>query len=193
MKRKATAHPPLILASASPRRVGLLRQLGRPFTVEISQINEVNHAELTAAENCEINAHQKARSISRRFPEAIVLGADTLVCLGVAIFGKPRSFTEARRMIEQLQGKTHVVVTAVCLLHARTSRSKVFSEHTAVTFRPLSPKQIRSYLQAIDPLDKAGAYAIQEHGDQIIAAVNGSLSNVIGLPLERLRAELGAW
>jgi septum formation protein len=96
-------------------------------------------------------------------------------------------------MLEQLQGRAHEVVTAVCLLHLRHHRQRVFAESTTVTFRPLDAVIIRRYLARVNPLDKAGAYAIQEEGDLLIEKVAGSYTNVVGLPLERLGAELESW
>jgi septum formation protein len=187
--------PPLVLASASPRRVELLRQLGWPFQVHPSHAPEVSHAHLTPREICQMNAHRKARTVAARFPEAVVLGADTIVCQEQVIFGKPADGEEARRMLGQLQGRTHQVITGICLMRQRTARTSLFAVATDVTFRPLSGAQIDQYLSLINPLDKAGAYAIQESGDQIVAGIVGSFSNVVGLPLERLNEELqkGKW
>lgn len=185
--------PPIILASASPRRSELLRQLGVEFRVAPSCIPELLEGEMTAREFSQINAYRKARAVAKRFPDSLVLGADTLVCLDGAIFGKPESLDKAFEMLEQLQGRTHYVVTAICLLHLRDRRQRLFSETTAVTFRPLDAVSIQRYLVKVDPLDKAGAYAIQEEGDSIVEKISGSFSNVVGLPVERLRAELQAW
>ncbi len=96
-------------------------------------------------------------------------------------------------MLKQLQGRPHLVVTGVCLLHLRGHRQKLFADVTEVTFRPLDETAIRGYLAQINPLDKAGAYAIQEGGDKIVETISGSFSNVVGLPVERLRAELALW
>ena len=96
-------------------------------------------------------------------------------------------------MLEQLQGRTHQVVTGICLLHLRDHRQTVFAETTAVTFHPLNTVKIRRYLKIVNPLDKAGAYAIQEKGDLIVKKIAGSYTNVVGLPLERLAAELNSW
>jgi septum formation protein len=122
-----------------------------------------------------------------------VLGADTLVYLETTWFGKPATVEHAFRMLEHLQGRTHEVVTGICLLHLRNHRQTVFAESTAVTFRPLDAAGIRRYLNSINPLDKAGAYAIQEQGDWIVANIVGSYTNVVGLPVERLKAELDGW
>lgn len=185
--------PWLILASASPRRAELLRQLGIEFKVVPSTVPEIHHDELTAQEVCQINAYRKARSVAKRFPDTLVLAADTLVYQDTVLFGKPTSLEEAYEMLGELQGRTHNVVTAICLLHLREHRQKIFSENTAVTFRPLDAVKIRRYLTRVNPLDKAGAYAIQEEGDLIVEKIAGSYTNVVGLPLERLRGELAAW
>lgn len=185
--------PPFILASSSPRRFELLRGLGVDFSVVPSDADEVHNEQLTATEVSQLNAYRKARAVAKKFPDSLVLGADTLVYLGTTLFGKPRSLDEACRMLKQLQGKTHEVVTGVCLLRLRGHRQRIFAESTRVKFRKLDTKQIREYLGLINPLDKAGAYAIQEHGDKIVESIAGSMSNVIGLPIERLEQELQAW
>ncbi len=107
--------------------------------------------------------------------------------------GKPRDLADARRMLARLQGRTHQVVTGVSLIHLRAHRERIFAVSTDVTFRALTAAQIDDYLAKVNPLDKAGAYAIQEHGDKIVAEISGSFSNVVGLPLDELRAELNAW
>ncbi len=185
--------PPLILASASPRRSELLKQLGVEFSVVPSDAEELHNQELTAREICQVNAYRKARAVAKKHPDALVLGADTLVYLETTLLGKPASVDEAYRMLEQLQGRTHQVVTAICLIHQRNHRQSVFAETTDVTFRPLDSVQIQRYLIQINPLDKAGAYAIQEKGDLIVEKISGSYTNVVGLPVEKLREELSAW
>jgi septum formation protein len=185
--------PPLILASASPRRSELLRQLSLDFKVVPGNVPEIHHDQLTARELSQVNAYRKARCAAKRFPDALVLGADTLVHLDTMLFGKPATLEEAHQMLERLQGRTHQVVTGICLLHLRKHRQAVFVESTAVTFQPLDAVKIRRYLNRVNPLDKAGAYAIQEEGDLIVEKIVGSYTNVVGLPLERLRAELNVW
>jgi len=184
-----SAHP-LILASASPRRQELLRRLRVEFEVWPAGVEELHQEQLTARELSLLNAYRKARAVAKQFPDHTVLGADTLVSLGPRLYGKPTDLPDAARMLRELGGNTHQVVTGVCLLHLRAHRETLFAETTEVTFRPLSPEQIEAYLLAVKPLDKAGAYAIQERGGDLIADVSGSYSNVIGLPLERLREEL---
>ena len=186
---------PFILASASPRRAGLLRQLVADFSVVPSEATEIHDPQLTAWEMAQINAYRKARVVAKKHPDALVLGADTLVYLDgeTKLFGKPASRTEAARMMGELQGRIHAVITGVCLLHLRGHRQQIFAAWTDVKFHPLTASQIRDYLALINPLDKAGAYAIQEHGERIVAEISGSYSNVVGLPVELLRAELAAW
>jgi len=185
--------PPLILASASPRRAELLRQLHPDFQIIASDTAEIFDEQLSPLELCQLNAHRKARVIAKKHPDALVLGADTLVFLDEVILGKPASLEEARRMLARLQGRTHQVVTGVSLIHLRALQERTFAVSTDVTFHPLTPEQINIYLSKTNPLDKAGAYAIQEHGDTIVSEISGSFSNVVGLPVEQLQAELNAW
>jgi septum formation protein len=183
----------LILASSSPRRAQLLRQSKIHFKIVPSNAPEIHPDQLTALEICQVNAYRKARAVAKKFPDTLVLGADTLVSLDEQIFGKPGTLEEAYGMLEQLQGRTHHVVTGLCLLHLRSHHQRVFTDTTAVTFKSLDAVKIRRYLTQVNPLDKAGAYAIQEQGDMIIKEISGSYTNVVGLPLEKLKAELPAW
>jgi septum formation protein len=185
--------PTLILASASPRRAELLREMGVPFAVIRNDVPEVAPEHLSPVETAEINAYRKARATAKQHPDSLVLGADTIVCLGTEVFGKPADAADAERMLAKLQGRTHLVVTGVCLLRLRPHRQRLFAVSTSVTFRKLHLGQIRRYLAKIFPFDKAGGYAIQEEGDLIMKGIKGSFSNVVGLPVERLREELAAW
>jgi septum formation protein len=185
--------PPLILASASPRRAELLRQLKLDFEVIPSAAPEVFDEHLSPLELCQLNAHRKARAVAKKVPDALVLGADTLVFLGHEIFGKPADKAEAKKMLLQMQGRTHQVVTGVSLIHLRMHREKIFAVSTDVMFRPLTPAQIDEYLAKINPLDKAGGYAIQESGELVVSEISGSFSNVVGLPVEKVESELAAW
>jgi len=185
--------PPLILASASPRRAELLHLLAADFRVLPSTAEEVSHDHLSPLEVCQLNAHRKARVVAKKYPDALVLGADTLVFLDNEILGKPRNLKDAEKMLLSLQGRHHQVVTGVCLMHLRSHRERIFAVSTDVLFHPLTNNQIRDYLKKIHPLDKAGAYAIQDAGEFIISEISGSFSNVVGLPVEKLRAELAAW
>ncbi|MBK9137448.1 MAG: septum formation protein Maf [Verrucomicrobia bacterium] len=185
--------PPIILASASPRRRELLARLGVRFEVVPGHAEEAEHDELTGRELCLLNAHRKARVVAKHHPDHLVIGADTVVYLGTRSLGKPVDDADARRMLALLSGETHQVLTGVCLLHLRGHRERLFADVTEVTFRSLSPEAIAAYVAAVQTLDKAGAYAIQERGEELVAGIQGSHSNVVGLPLERLRAELLAW
>ncbi|NOS72250.1 MAG: septum formation protein Maf [Verrucomicrobia bacterium] len=187
--------PPLILASASPRRAELLHALGVEFQVVASDAPEIHDEQLTAWEMALINARRKACAVAKKFPDALVLSADTLVYLDreAKLFGKPTDLADAHRMLTELQGKTHAVITGVCLLEQRTHKQRMFAEWTDVSFHPLSAKQIKDYLALVNPTDKAGAYAIQEHGERIVEKISGSYSNVVGLPIELLREEMAAW
>src|SRR5438034_4084234 len=117
--------PSIILASDSPRRAELLRQSGLEFRIVPSDASEIRHDQLTAREISQINAYRKARSVAKRFPDALVLGADTVVSLEAALFGKPATLEQAYEMLEELQGRTHEVVTGICLLHLRSHRQRI--------------------------------------------------------------------
>jgi septum formation protein len=184
--KKQLGYPSLILASASPRRRELLEDMGVAFRVVVSDAPEANPAHLTPAETALWNALRKAMTVAFKQPRELILGADTVVCLENRIFGKPADYADAERMLAQLQGREHLVITGVCLLRRVPPWKALFTETTRVKFRPLSRPQIRSYLRRVNPLDKAGAYAIQEHGDRVVAGIAGSYSNVMGLPVEKL-------
>jgi septum formation protein len=171
----------------------LLKQACLEFRVAPSQAPELHHPQLTARELAQANAFRKARVIAAQFPDALVLGADTLVYLDGELFGKPADLKDARRMLRRLQGRTHQVVTGVCLMQRQPERTSVFAEFTDVSFKRLHDQEINDYLSSIDPLDKAGAYAIQEGGDRLVEEISGSYTNVVGLPLERVERELANW
>src|ERR1039458_2293618 len=185
--------PPLILASASPRRAELLRRLQPEFQIVPSDATEITDEQLSPLELCQLNAHRKARAVAKKIPDALVLGADTLVFLEREILGKPRDLADARRMLARLQGRHHQVVTGVSLMHLRKHQERIFASSGDVLFHPLDAAQIHEYVSKAHPLDKAGAYAIQESGEIIISEISGSFSNVVGLPVELLREELQTW
>ena len=163
------------------------------FQIIPSTAAEILDERWSPFEICQLNAHRKARMVAKKHPDVLVLGADTLVFLDGEIMGKPASPAEAERMLARLQGQTHQVVTGISLIHLRAHRERIFAESTDVMFHPLDAGQIRDYLAKVNPLDKAGAYAIQEHGDLIISEISGSYSNVVGLPVERLKGEIQSW
>tara|TARA_B100000959_G_scaffold231350_1_gene247766 strand:- start:622 stop:1200 length:579 start_codon:yes stop_codon:yes gene_type:complete len=181
----------IILASRSPRRQELLNQIGIKFRVETADVEEERGQGRAARSICRRNALAKAQVVAEQFPKQTVLGADTLVHLGDELLGKPASLTGARRMLRRLSGHTHHVTTACALVQG--TGKKVFSVTTRVRFRKLNNRQINKYLRTVSVLDKAGAYAVQEKGEWLIEAIHGSLTNVVGLPLERLQSELSAW
>lgn len=183
--------PELILASTSPRRRELLSEAGYQFRLLVVPVEEwhdetVSHQELTRS-----NAALKARSVAHQVPDAIVIGADTLVSVDGIALGKPADLAEATSMLRRLSGRAHEVGTAVCLVHAASRRSVSFEVVTEVVFKTVTEAEIAAYFSLMNPLDKAGGYAAQEHGEMIIDHFEGSLSNVVGLPMERLKIELG--
>ncbi|MEM1293738.1 MAG: Maf family protein [Verrucomicrobiota bacterium] len=180
----------LILASASPRRTDLMNKAGLTFEVIPADVDELEDPDLGIEQLVSRNAALKARHVSASHLDAVVIGADTLVALDGAPLGKPNNLDHAFEMLSRLVGKTHVVCTGVCLCLGEIGVEVQFIEQTHVTFRPLDEGEIRSYLALINPLDKAGSYAAQDHGERIIASTDGSWTNVVGLPMERLLAEL---
>ena len=173
---------PIVLASASPRRSALLREAGPAFA---SMRIMTPHVE-EGSDPLE-NARLKAEACAGMDPQAIVIGADTVIRLGNETIGKPAGLEDAKRILAKLSGRTHDVVTGVCVRCLEADILVRFEEATHVTFRTLTPEAIDGYIGKVNVLDKAGAYAIQEHGDEIIEKIDGSLTNVIGLPVERLK------
>ncbi len=184
--------PPVILASASSRRSELLASMDIEFEVLPSHAEELIDGYDFIPELCETNARIKSEPIAELHPECLVIAADTMVYLEDNVYGKPTDLEDAHEMITKLQGRTHQVSTGVSLIYLNEEINKTLSVITNVTFLPLNSKQISEYLNKIDPLDKAGGYAIQEHKHLIAKRVSGSISNVIGLPVERLKEELNS-
>ncbi|MFM7182607.1 MAG: Maf family protein [Verrucomicrobiales bacterium] len=175
--------PRLILASASPRRHDLLAAAGVNFTVETALTEELHDARMAPEELVVWNALAKAREVAARHPDAAALGADTLVYLGSEPLGKPTDLTEAASMLRRLSGREHEVWTGLALV----AGDRVIGTRTVKTrvrFAALDDDTIAAYHALVDPLDKAGAYGIQEHADLLGAEVDGPLDNVIGLPVE---------
>jgi len=180
----------LILASQSPRRRELLAREGLEFTVIVRDTDEVHDASLLPEELCARNAATKAETVAADYPHATVIGADTLVFIDNTPLGKPADEADAIAMLSRLQGRTHCVCTAVAVIMPDGER-RDFAEKSYVTFRPLTREQILHYMSLVHVYDKAGAYAIQEHGDLIIESFQGDLDNVIGLPVASLLQKLG--
>lgn len=181
----------LILASASPRRAEILRDAGYHFTVLSSAVDEAPFAGESANDLVLRLAEAKAElAAARAVGPAIIIAADTEVVLDGHIFGKPRSSDDARRMLTKLSGRTHAVLTGVCLIRLPDAERISFVDTTLVTFAPFSDEEITCYLATGEPHDKAGAYAIQGYAARYIPRIEGCYFNVVGLPLARLQQAL---
>jgi septum formation protein len=187
----------LILASASPRRQELLRNAGISFTVQPADINETPLAGEPPRECAERLAREKALAVFQSRQRDYVLGADTIVVVDDAILGKPRDAEDAARMLRMLAGRSHAVITGVCVVGAVSSgqwpvvsKTKTASETTRVTMCEISENEIRDYIATGEPTDKAGAYAIQGIASRWIPRIEGDYSNVVGLPVALVYAML---
>lgn len=178
----------LILASASPRRRELMELLGIDFKVIPSTVDERIDPSLCATEQVMMLARSKAADISRNYQSDIVIGADTLVFLDGKPLGKPVDNDSARKMLVNLSGRTHSVFTGVAI--AQKGTMSCFAEETIVDFFSLSSEEINKYVDTGEPLDKAGAYAIQQRGALFVKGIRGDYFNVMGLPIARLSREL---
>lgn len=177
-------NPPLILASQSPRRRLLLKQIGFKFIIKPSSVPETFSKRESPAQNAKRIALAKAVEVARGVEHGIVIGADTIVVVGKKILGKPRSRAEARRMLERLSGRAHIVYTAFALVDAVSRKHIVQIEKTHVRFRKLGAEEIAEYVASGSPMDKAGAYGIQDdYGAVFVERVNGCFYNVVGFPL----------
>ncbi len=174
---------PLVLASASPRRRDLLRDMGLSFTVEPADVDERTGVPEEPAAHALAVAERKVRTLADRFREAVLLGADTIVVCDGRILGKPGDDAEAFAMLRTLAGREHTVMTGVCAAHP--ARDRFFSRlvSTTVRFRPVADGEIRRYVDSKEPFGKAGAYAIQGLGALLVESIDGDYSNVVGLPL----------
>jgi septum formation protein len=182
--------PQLILASASPRRRQLLAQLALPFTVMPANLEERQLANEPPLPYVVRMAESKAAHLAQQYPDAFVLGADTVVVLDNDILGKPADTQEARQMLHRLSGRQHTVITGLALLHQRQQLKRLDTVSTLVRFRPLLPVDIETYVATGEPLDKAGAYAIQGGAAAFVVSLDGCYTNVVGLPLRRTAALL---
>ena len=179
----------LVLASASPRRQELLRNAGLSFAVHPADVDETPRPRESPRDCAERLAREKALVVCRTRPQDLVLGADTIVVIDDTILGKPANAEDATRMLRLLAGRTHQVITAVCLVRpgggkwspARDVRTA--SETTLVTMSDISAEEIQAYVETGEPMDKAGAYAIQGMASRWIPHIEGDYSNVVGLPI----------
>lgn len=179
----------VILASSSPRRSELLSAAGVDFTVDAADIDE-NIAITDPATLVEELSRRKAHAVCDRHPGCIIIGADTVVAYDDMILGKPKDEEDAVRMLKELSGRTHSVLTGVTLICTDDAggvmKETTFHESTSVTFHSLGTEQIREYVATGEPMDKAGSYAIQGKGAALIASIDGDYENVVGLPVKRL-------
>ena len=176
--------PSLVLASSSPRRAALLSCAGFEFEIAPPRLAEKFDAAVTLRELTLWNAIRKGMSIAPTRPDAVVIAADTLVAFKNEIIGKPSDLEDAVQMLRRLSGQTHEVCSAVLIYHQTSGRSALFHDISRVRFHRLNRAMIKSYLAKVNPLDKAGAYAAQGTSVEIIAKIEGSSSNVVGLPME---------
>jgi len=176
----------IILASASPRRRELLEKIGVKFAVEPSEYNEQVNTSLEPHELVRHNSEAKARAVAAKHRKALVIAADTIGVFRGKILGKPHTTSEARKVLQALSGKSHLVITGVTIIDTETGKVFAKSVTTKVYFKKLTPKEIEAYVKTGEPLDKAGAYAIQGLGSVIVDKIEGDYYNVIGLPLNAL-------
>ena len=182
---------PLVLASRSPRRIALLRQIGLNPEVVPSTIEEEFDWTASPEDNATRLALAKASDVAHGLREAIVIGADTIVVLDGKYLAKPADPIDATRMLTSLSGRTHIVVTGIALVYLQSARSIVDYEKTNVTFRTIPTEEIESYVASGSPLDKAGAYGIQDdYGGVFVSRIEGCYYNVVGLPLSKFHSRL---
>ena len=182
----------LYLASESPRRRELLQKLGVPFTVEKACVKELEQTDVSSVCSLsllpQMNSRLKAEAVSLLHPEDAVIGADTSIIFQERMLGKPRDAADARVMLALLSGATHQVITGVTVMRSgKRPFLRSWSVVSTVTFKSLTSEIIDAYMSVVNVLDKAGAYAIQDHGDMIIQGFTGDLDNIIGLPVDSLR------
>jgi len=172
----------IILASASPRRKNIVESMGLEFEIIPSNCEEFLEDLSFAYEKIEKLAQEKAFSVAQSIEEEVlVIGVDTVVVLDNQILGKPEDFEEAKEMLKRLDGKTHFVVTSICIINSKTKEEKLCSTTSYVEFETLSEKMIENYVINYNPLDKAGAYGIQELPEGFVKNIQGSFENIIGL------------
>ncbi len=177
---------PIILASQSPRRSQLLKQIGISFSVQPSGIIEEIDTNSSFAENVKRLSLHKAEDIANKNQAGIIIGSDTIVVINQSVLGKPNSRENAIEMLKTLSGKTHVVYTGFALVDAQTKKTYIDHDETEVTFRDLNESEIVSYVASGSPMDKAGAYGIQDDfGAVFVKKINGDYYTVVGLPLSK--------
>lgn len=193
LRHESAVLPPLVLASTSPRRRWLLEKLGRPFDVIGPDVAEVAHPGELPDVFAQRMADEKAGEVAARRPEAWILAADTVVARDREALGKPRDAADAVAMLTALAGRAHTVFTGVALRRPGGAIAERVVVGTPVVFRTLARAEIDAYLATGEPFDRAGAYAIQGEGAHLVDRVEGSYTNVIGLPLPEVAAWLRRW
>lgn len=177
-----------LLASQSPRRAELMRYIADEFEILPSDCDETVPDGIEPVEIPELLAARKALSVSRLKKDRLVIGCDTIVIIDGVILGKPHTPDRAISMLKTLSGRTHTVVSGVCICYKGKTMS--FSQKTLVSFYELSEEEIRDYVQSCKPLDKAGAYGIQDKGGLFVREISGDYYNIVGLPVARLKREI---
>jgi septum formation protein len=180
----------IILASASPRRKQLLEQIGLQFEVEPSNYHEDVASGDDSHEIAQRTALEKAKDVASKHKDVLVIAADTFIVFGDQRLGKPHTESEARKMLKRLNGKSHSVITGFSIIDTEKNKTVSRSTETKVYIRKLAPSEIDSYVRSKEPLDKAGAYAIQGQGAAIVEKIEGDYFNVVGLPLSMLAEAL---
>lgn len=176
----------IVLASASPRRKELLEKMGLKFQVDPSEFSEKLRQDLPPEGLVKFNSIGKADFVACKYPDAIIIAADTIGVLNHHLIGKPHTSEEAIKMLQSLSGKTHRVITGLTVIDTASGKMLTRTVETQVHIKELSPQEIQGYVQSGEPLDKAGAYAIQGLGALIVEKITGDYYNVVGLPLNTL-------
>ncbi len=184
--------PSLVLASVSPRRADLLRAWGYGFTPLDPAVPEEGVQASSPTRLVELLAEKKARAARKTVKAGVILAADTVVALEERVFGKPQDVPHAAEILRALSGKTHAVITGVCVMDAKSGKAAMAHAVSRLKMKPLTEKEIGEYIASGEPMGKAGAYAIQETGDRWVTLEEGSRTNVVGLPEELVRPMLEA-
>lgn len=181
----------IVLASQSPRRREIMEQVGLRFIVHPADVDEMMDKSLPIPQAIERLALSKALNVAKLYPNNIVIGADTLVCLNKQVLGKPQDEQGAREMLRLLSGQTHQVITGVAI--CADGKEECFHSVSDVTFYPLSDEEITAYINSKEPFDKAGSYGIQGKGAVFVAKIVGDYYNIVGLPIAKLMQRLKAY
>ncbi|MCL5019448.1 MAG: Maf family protein [Patescibacteria group bacterium] len=176
----------IILASSSPRRKQVLEQVGLNFTVEVSDYEEKPISGVKPHEFVETLSFGKAKAVAKNHEDAIIIGADTIVVLNNQILGKPKTKEDARGMLKKLSGNTHSVFTGFTIIDTKNNKTITNHVETKIRFRNLSGKEISKYVETEEPMDKAGAYGVQDRGALFVEYIEGDYSSVMGLPILKI-------